>query len=266
MKLLISALLIIIVLSGCDTNKKYLFDKTIDLNGMNPISSVIVDDQIFISDSKNNRIVEINENGKIIKSYPGFKRPMHISAFQGKVFIPEYLNDSIKIIENGKTIPFELSIIPSAPGGIDVNNKLTAIADFYNHRIIIKSKNDTYTFGKKGHKVGELFYPTDVKIVNDKIVIADAYNNRVQIFSVEGKFLKAIGEKDNIKVATGVDADENKIIVTDSENSRVLIYNWEGTKIAELTQNLKYPIDVTINGDKLFVCNFHAGNIAIFQN
>ncbi len=265
MKQFILALLSIIILSGCSSDKNYQFEKAIELKGMNPISLVFVGNKMFVSDSKDNKIVEMNENGKVLMSYTGFKRPMHISTFRDKIFIPEYLNDSIKVIDNGKIITFDLEIVPSAPGGIDVTDNLFAVTDFYNHRIIVKSNNETYVIGKKGHNEGELFYPTDVKIVNDKIVVADAYNNRVQIFSVEGKFLKIIGDKDKIKVATGVDADENKIIVTDSEKNRVLIYNWEGIKIDELTQNLKYPIDVTISDNNLFISNFHIGTIVVYK-
>ena len=167
---------------------------------------------------------------------------MHISFFKGKVYVPEYLNDSIKVISNSKVLPFNLGIKPNAPAGIDVSGSLIAVADFYNHRIIVKDGDSTYTFGKKGHKNGELFYPTDVKIINNKIVVADAYNNRVQVFNREGKFISAIGEKDSIKVATGIDANENKIFVTDSGNDRVLIYNWKGKRIGTLTKRKTYNI------------------------
>ncbi len=266
MKNILIVLLFSIFLFGCSNSMKYKYSKEINLNGMNPISVAVTKTGIWVSDSKNNKIVQINATGEILKSYKGFKRPMHISAYEGKVFIPEYLSDSVKIISNGKVSGLSLDIIPNAPGGIDVSNSLIAIADFYNHRIIVKTKNKTYTFGKKGHKAGELFYPTDVKIVNDKIVVADAYNNRVQIFTVSGKFIRAIGEKDKIKVATGIDADENKIIVTDSGNNRVLIYDWNGNIIEELTENLNYPIDAQIDNNKLFICNFHVGNIAVYKN
>jgi len=147
-----------------------------------------------------------------------------------------------------------------------VSGSFTAVADFYNHRIIVKNDSGTYTFGKKGHKNGELFYPTDVKIINNKIIVADAYNNRVQVFNREGKFISTIGEKDSINVATGIDADANEIFVTDSGNNRVLIYNWNGKRIATLTKSLNYPIDVFIAKDKLYISNFHVGNIAVYAD
>ena len=41
-------------------------------------------------------------------------------------------------------------------------------------------------YRKKGNELGELNYPTDIQILKDKIVVADAYNNRIQIFDKQG--------------------------------------------------------------------------------
>ncbi len=265
MKNLIIILLGFLFLAGCSNNKEYKFVKEINLEGMKPISAAVGEDGIWVSDSKNNRIIKINESGKIREEFNGFKRPMHISMFKGKVYIPEYLNDSIKVIGNGKVLPFNLGIKPNAPAGIDVSDSFTAVADFYNHRIIVKNADSTYTIGRKGHKNGELFYPTDVKIIKDKIVVADAYNNRIQVFDREGKFISTIGDKDSIKVATGIDADKEKIIVTDSGNNRVLIYNWEGKRLNSLTENFNYPIDAIIGNDMLIIPSFHSGKVSFFE-
>ncbi len=266
MKNIIIVLLGFLFLAGCGNNKNYKFVKEIDLSGMKPISAAVGENGIWVSDSKNNRIIKINESGKILEKFNGFKRPMHISLFEGKVYIPEYLIDSIKVISKGKILTFQLGIKPNAPAGIDVTDSFTAVADFYNHRLIVKSKDSTYTIGRKGHNNGELFYPTDVKIVKDKIVVADAYNNRVQVFDRGGKFISVIGDKDSIKVATGIDADENEIFVTDSGNNRVLIYNWKGKRIGTLTKSLSYPIDIFIGKDKILISNFHKGTISIYKN
>lgn len=264
-KIVIMMLLGLLLFAGCSTNEEYRFVREISLNGMKPISIAVAEDGIWISDSENNRVVKIDDNGKIINEFGGFRRPMQIGLANGKLYVPEYLTDSIKIIIDGKVIPFNLGIKPNSPAGIDAEASIIAVADFYNHRIIIKDKKETYTFGNKGHKKGELFYPTDVKIIGDKIVVADAYNNRVQVFSKKGKAISVIGEKDTLKVASGIDADENKIFVTDSNNNRVLVYDWEGNRLQTLTQNISYPIDVVLNNNKLFISNFHKGTISIYE-
>jgi DNA-binding beta-propeller fold protein YncE len=86
------------------------------------------------------------------------------------------------------------------------------------------------------------------------------------VFNREGKFISVIGDKDSIKVATGIDADENEIFVTDSGNNRVLIYNWKGKRIGTLTKSLNYPIDIFIDRDKILISNFHKGSISIYKN
>jgi DNA-binding beta-propeller fold protein YncE len=264
-KIVIMMLFGLLLFFGCSTNKDYKFVQEVNLNGMKPISIAVAEDGIWVSDSENNRIVKINENGKIISEFDGFQRPMHISLFKEKVYVPEYLNDSIKVISNGKVLTLNLRMKPNAPAGIDVLDSFTAIADFYNHRIIVKNEDSTYSFGSKGHKAGKLFYPTDVKIIGDKIIVADAYNNRIQIFSKKGEAVSVIGGNDSLNVASGIDANENKIFVTDSNNNRVLIYDWKGNRLQTLTQNINYPIDVVLNKDKLFISNFHKGTISIYE-
>jgi DNA-binding beta-propeller fold protein YncE len=264
-KIVFMMMLGLLLFAGCSTNKEYKFVQEISLNGMKPISIAVAEDGIWISDSENNRVVKIDDTGKIINEFDGFRRPMQIGLANGKLYVPEYLTDSIKVIIDDKVIPFNLGMKPDAPAGIDADTSIVAVADFYNHRIIIKDKKGTYTFGSKGHKKGELFYPTDVKIIEDKIFVADAYNNRVQVFSKKGKAISVIGDKDTLKVASGVDADENNIFVTDSNNNRVLVYDWEGNRIQTLTQNISYPIDVVLNKDKLYISNFHKGTISIYE-
>ena len=68
-----------------------------------------------------------------------------------------------------------------APAGVDRYKNEIALADFYHHRVLYFNGNEWITIGKKGNELGELNYPTDIQILKDKIVVADAYNNRIQI-------------------------------------------------------------------------------------
>ncbi len=256
----------LLLIAGCNTKRGFKFDKLIKIDNSGPVGIAGGNGYLWISDSKNNRILKTDLSGNILETFDGFARPMHLSWFDGKLYVPEYLTDSIKILNNnGEIDALSVSISPEAPGGIDVNKSLIAIADFYNHRIIVKSGDNTFAFGTKGHNSGELFYPTDVKIAKGKIIVADAYNNRIQIFTSKGKHLSTIGENDGIKVASGVEANSDYIFVSDSENNRVLIYDWKGTKIFELTENLKYPIDIFATRHNLFVSNFHGSSISVFN-
>jgi DNA-binding beta-propeller fold protein YncE len=91
---------------------------------------------------------------------------------------------------------------------------------------------------------GELYYPIDVKIKEGKIYVADAYNNRVQVFDINGKILKVIGIEDGFNVASGIAFTKEDFAVTDQENSRVLIYNLNGELQQILSDNINYPTSV----------------------
>ena len=48
-----------------------------------------------------------------------------------------------------------------APAAVDISGDHIAIADFYNHRVLLKSGDDWQVLGGKGKGVGQMTYPTD---------------------------------------------------------------------------------------------------------
>ena len=216
---------------GCSEKKKekeipafWKFSKEIQLDGVSPIGIVAQDDFLWLSDVDNNRIVKIDLEGKIIEEHTGFQRPMHIAIQSSKIYIPEFISDMVQILENGNVSTYVLTEKPDAPGGVAIEGNNIAVADFYNHRILLRQGDKTSTIGKEGHNEGQLYYPTDVELKNNLIYVADAYNNRIQVFDLEGKYVRVIGHKDGIKVATGLKVTDTQVIVADFERHRTLIY------------------------------------------
>jgi len=263
----------LIVLTSCSGNKKknegvtttWKFSKEIKLDGISPIGIVVEGDFLWLSDVDNNRIVKIDNEGKIIEKYDGFQRPMHIAIQGSKIYIPEYISDTVKILEDGNISAYQLKDKPDAVGSVSVDGNTVAIADFYNHRIILQQNDKVTIIGKEGHNDGELYYPTDVDIKNELIYVADAYNNRVQVFDFEGNYVRMIGWNENINVATGLKVTENQVIVADFEGNRVLIYNLEGTILQIISKKFNQPTDIEIVGNKMFVINYKGQNISVFE-
>ncbi|WP_142783519.1 NHL repeat-containing protein [Changchengzhania lutea] len=160
----------------------------------------------------------------MIESFDGFQRPMHIAIQEDKIYVPEYTSDTVKIIENGTVSTLTLKKNTDAIAGIAVDGNTIAVADFYNHRIIFQQDDKVTIIGKEGHNDGELYYPTDVDLKNDLISVADAYNNRVQVFDLKGNYVRMIGWNENIKVATGLKVTDTQVIIADFEGNRVLVY------------------------------------------
>lgn len=246
-------------------NKQWKFLREIKIDNISPTGLQTDGEYLWISDAKNNRVIKTDLDGSIVKEFPDIKRPMHLALYNSTIYVPEYLTDKIKIINGDEIEEYSLKEKPDAPAGVFVNDSLIAVVDFYNHRIILQDENEVMIIGNEGHKKGELYYPTDVALVNDKIYVADAYNNRVQVFDYNGNVLKVIGNKDKINVATGIEVTGDNIFVTDFEGNRILIYDLNGELIHTINEHLNKPTDIDVVEEKMFVSNYAESSVSLFH-
>ncbi len=142
---------------------------------------------------------------------------------------------------------------------------MLAIADFFNHRIVLKEREDTFILGEEGHGNGELYYPTDVEIHGQLIFVADAYNNRVQVFNKNGKSVRIIAEKEKINAALGIEINRDHLFVTDFENNRIFIYNLKGRLLNSINTHLDRPTDLVIEKDTMYIINHGTSSISVFE-
>lgn len=256
---------------GCGDTKKsnpkelWEYSHTLLLDGISPVGIVSQDEFLWLSDVDHNRIVKTDSKGKIIEDYSGFKRPMHIAIRESEIYVPEYATDTLKILNSGKISFYPLPVQTDALAGVAINGTTMALVDFYNNRVILLQEGKATIIGKKGHKEGELYYPTDVEIQNETVYVADAYNNRVQLFDFKGNFIKSIGNKDRINVATGIKVTDKYVVITDFEGSRILIYNHQGELLQILVGHLDKPTDIEIVKNKMYITNYRGKSISVFK-
>ena len=90
------------------------------------------------------------------------------------------------------------------------------------------------SFGEQGSDVGMFKSPVGVAVSNrDEIAVADQSNHRVQIFNINGDFIRSFGRQGNdlgeFYFPLGIAFDKDgKIFVADHSNNRVHIFNGEG--------------------------------------
>jgi len=269
---MISFFLGLLIIFGCSENKKkkqeatrWKFSKEIPLENISPIGIVAEGNFLWLSDVDKNRIVKIDLDGKIIEFFDGFQRPMHIAIQEDKIYVPEYISDTVKIIEKGIVSTLELKENADAIAGIAVDVNTFAVADFYNHRIILEQEDKVTILGKEGHNDGELYYPTDVAIKNDLIYVADAYNNRAQVFDLKGNYVRMIGLNENIKVATGLKVTDTQVIIADFEGNRILIYDLNGNLLQIISDKFNQPTDIEIVSNTMYVINYNGSSISVFN-
>lgn len=249
-----------------ESEKSWQLTKTIELDGVNPIGIASLDDGIWLSDGDHNRVVKIDSTGKILASIDSLDRPMHIDGVGKSLFIPQYGNDQILKWEVTQSAPLTLTDSLDAPAGISSFKEEIAIADFYNNRILYTNNGrDWKSFGVEGKHEGEFYYPTDVHLTADRIWVADAYNNRIQVFDKDFQFIKAIGSEQNMNATTGIFVDGERVYATDFENDRVLIFDHQGNLVQEISDSIEKPTDLIVVNNKLHVLSYRNSVINIFE-
>ncbi len=250
---------------GCGTEKEWLFEENIIIPEVFPIGIVLVDNDFIVSDPDNNRLVRVDGSGNILKEWGGFQRPMHITEINSTVYVPEFISDSLKVLEEDMIKSFDIDASFDAPAAIDINESTLAVADFYNHRILLSQNGQISSIGVECHEDGKLYYPTDVKIYRDKIFVADAYNNRIQVFDKTGQSVKIIGWKEDIAVATGIEVFDDQVFVTDFYGNRVLVYDLKGRLKKVYSDQFDGPTDILVTKDHMYVANYKGGYIAVYR-
>ena len=155
----------------------------------------------------------------------------------GSVYATNYSGHTVKVfrpdgtecqIGNSNKAGGELSY----PCGIAILDKTMYVASSDNHMIKMYSLNGGYIggFGGYGTGDGQFYSPrsccTDGK---GRVLIADQYNKRIQIFSSKGQFIQTFP------------CSSNHIAVYSRDGSQIETYNLGG--------NLKYPTGIYIDGE-----------------
>ena len=95
------------------------------------------------------------------------------------------------------------------------------------------------SFGQRGSSIGMLYGPYGVAVnERDEIAVTDSNNDRVQVFSSDGTYLRSFGRKGNkqgeLNWPTVIAFDKNsRSIVVDTLNHRVQLFNEQGEYLSQ---------------------------------
>ena len=247
------------------TETRWVHSKTIALADVNPIGIAQGEKGIWLSDGDRNRLVLIDTSGIILKTIDSLDRPMHIASEGELLVIPQYGNDEVlRFRESEKEIVTTRDSL-DAPAGVAIMGAQIAIADFYNNKVhYTENSSDWITFGKEGKADGDFYYPTDVHLTESNIWVADAYNNRLQVFDKKGNHLKTIGEDQKMNAATGIFVSNTQVFSTDFENDRVLVFDLEGNLKQVLDTDISKPTDLIIIDEVLYVTNYKGKSLSLY--
>ena len=209
--------------------------------------------RIYVADSGNNRIQIFypNNQGGLVWGSKGtgngsFNYPQGISVpEEGHVYVTDSHNNRVQY--------FQISN-PCPQGTTEVQTGVCFVK----------------AWGKSGSADGQFKRPADISVSNDIVYVVDGNNNRIQLFTKNGTFIKKFGSECLIKTGlnpssgckqpnsggqsergdgqfkypAGVTVLSNTIFVADNFNDRVQVFNMEPGQLpsAQLILDPSIPI------------------------
>ncbi len=169
------------------------------------------------------------------------------------------------------------------PSGLTVDRHgRLLVADTHFYRVLVYDREGKIILqlgdGVQGSTPGRFGYPTDVVIDKAGNFYVSEYgeNDRIQVFSPEGKWLRQWGghgyEPGEFlrPRAMAIDEDDH-IYVADSTNNRIQVFDTQGKLLrywgekGEGPGQLYYPFDVAIGPDRcLYVCEYGNSRVQKF--
>ncbi len=252
-------LLLVLLLAACtgDLHEVQVWGGLGDTAGQfNEPFDVAVDQKgfVYVTDVRNRCVQKFSADGDFLLAFgqKQLEKPGGIGIGpDDTVWVTDYDLDRIFHFDSkGRLIAAwgEAGDQPGAfesPVDVAVNSEgVVYVVDQYHHRIQRFSSDGQFisTWGKKG-KVnvvrsalnfliaddhdGEFYYPSRIAIgTDDRVYVSDAYNNRVQVFTADGGFLRSIGGMGlwggRFRVAAGISvARDGSLFVGDFYNNRI---------------------------------------------
>jgi len=251
-----------------------------------PIGIAVSKNEVYVADSKNNRIQVFDHNGYFKRQFgtrgsqPGqLKPPMHISYLKGKLYVAEYYNHRVQVFDaSGKSLHIlnlNQHIKDAWPTAAQVSQLGHIYVPILNHHVVLKLSVDGEKLGQighnghKGNQSDHIHYPIDVSLndANNKYVLA-GLSNRIQVYDKNNNYLKQksgefnkgfLGEVESwLKMPSAIAiGSQGNIFIADSENNRIQKFSPQGEFLTAFgskgrgKNKLSYPIgvDVDQNGD-----------------
>ncbi|MFH1307149.1 MAG: 6-bladed beta-propeller [Candidatus Micrarchaeota archaeon] len=212
---------------------------------------------IYVSDSSRQAVYVINSSDHVVKKiadsgiFSSLTSPTGIFLTEDTVYTEDrnYTEDIVYIADRGRQevlfhtdregivgIKLQKALLPE-PAAIWVEGNTLWVLDREESKLL-EYDMETRNYGEdrfgKGMGSGRLNSPADMYFTEDRIYIADAGNNRVEVFDRNFEYIESMGTGKGgavLSLPKGVVSDGSRIYVSDSENDRIVVFDNSGNMI-----------------------------------
>ncbi|MBI4826853.1 MAG: choice-of-anchor D domain-containing protein [Nitrospirae bacterium] len=244
-------------------------------------------DNLYVTDSKSNKLVIYGSDGTYIDTIHGFSEPISVAVGNGSIYVGDS-SGTIKVYDKNRNYINSFgnflkpaSIALDAAGNIYVVDSERDVVYVYN-----ADGTFNFSFGGSGNTNGLFHYPTSIAInalageiiVTDLQVISSSAGTyegaRIQVFDMSGHYMRSFGDygigANKLFRPSGVAVDEEgRVYVTDVFQNVVQVYNNDGTHLGALYDSanpMRTPVDITIsNSNKIYVASFYTYGVEVYR-
>lgn len=188
------------------------------------------------------------------------------TKLEGKVpfditnLIIEYVGTLLEGIYIGQ-VPLSIKI----PSGIATDGYNIYLADYYHSKIIVIDVNSKPIFEWGGYGINDGYFkwPTDLIMYNSFLYVNDKGNERIQIFSTNGKFIKKI---DLGYRSDGMTIQNSRLYILRGSSRFINIYTLDGEFVKKFSYQNTCPYKIASFNDKIYVMDILTNKIICFSN
>ncbi|MDX1686183.1 MAG: hypothetical protein R3275_13175 [Saprospiraceae bacterium] len=249
----------VLILSCGSNTLQWEYRERIITQDINPYGIAPHNGEIAISGPDQNLIMHISKEKIVYKEIKDYLEPRRLNYVDGILIIPESKTGRIVLRNDGESYYYPLTVKADAPMAAVHKASRIAIVDYNNHRIIYFDGEEDKSFGGHGINDGQLKYPTDIQLYENKWYVADNMNRRIQVFDMDGNHLMSIGEETGIEQASGLYVYKGGIILTDRKGAQVFWFDHDGNLLQIIDEGFETPSDALVIGNTLYVTDEQGG-------
>lgn len=244
---------------------------------------------LLVTSNHSKSITVLRQTGDIVRDFAAGNFADATIDKDGNVYATDSDKDEIlKLSPKGNFLGVVGGVVGShdgevlrynSPTGIAFNphNKRLYVTNSQNHEILVLNTDLTLykAFGEEGSGEKQFSCPSSMCCDNSgKVYVADCGNDRVQVFTAEGKFIRVIGKSGNklgeLKHPRGIatNSKEKLVYVSDSMNQRISVFKSKGqfVRCLGMMGSLDSPRGIVYdsNTDILFICDYNNCRIQMY--